>query len=147
MGFQGNEPHCMPPQEKSHHAASATVELRSSRRIAMARHTRIAPRKEKGKEAEVKVDKHNRLRVLLWILMTTTAVLIAQQVYRYWHRVPTPPPTPDEQYLPVQFDEQGEMDMGTMERMLDILYKRPNDMEGYESMEAEPGSYRFRKQA
>ena len=47
----------------------------------------------------------------------------------------------------MQFDEQGEMDMGTMERMLDILYKRPNDMEGYESMEAEPGSYRFRKQA
>ena len=113
----------------------------------MARHTRIAPREKKEKEAEVKVDEHNRLRMLLWILMATTAVLIAQQVYRYWHRVPTPPPTSDEQYLPVQFDEQGEMDMGTMERMLDILYKRPNDMEGYESMEAEPGSYRFRKKA
>lgn len=95
----------------------------------------------------MKVDEHNRLRMLLWILMATTVVLIAQQVYRYWHRVPTPPPTSDEQYLPVQFDEQGEMDMGTMERMLDILYKRPNEMEGYESMEAEPGSYRFRKQA
>lgn len=137
----------MPPQEKSHDAACATVELPSSRRLAMARHTRIAPRKKKEKEAEVKVDEHNRLRMLLWILMATTVVLIAQQVYRYWHRVPTPPATSDEQYLPVQFDEQGEMDMGTMERMLDILYKRPKDMEGYESMEAEPGSYRFRKQA
>ena len=33
-----------------------------------------------------------------------------------------------------------------MERMLDILYKRPDEMEGYEAMEAETGSYRFRKE-
>ena len=46
----------MPPQEKSHDAACATVELPSSRRLAMARHTRIAPREKKEKEAEVKVD-------------------------------------------------------------------------------------------
>lgn len=52
----------------------------------------------------------------------------------------------EEQYLPVQLDDDGELDMGTMERMLDILYKRPDEMEGYEAMEAEPGSYRFRKE-
>lgn len=132
-------------RKKRHHAC-ATVELSPTRRIDMARHTRIAPGKKEEKKTEVRVDEHNRLRILLWILMATTALLIAQQVYRYWSRVPAPPPTSDKQYLPVQFDEQGEMDMGTMERMLDILYKRPNDMEGYETMETEPGSYRFRKQ-
>lgn len=48
--------------------------------------------------------------------------------------------------LEVQFDDEGELDMGTMERMLDILYKRPKEMKGYEAIPGEnENEYRFRK--
>ena len=43
-------------------------------------------------------------------------------------------------------DEDGEIDLATMQRMLDILYKKPHDPEGYESLETDnQNQYRFRK--
>lgn len=97
----------------------------------------------------------NRLKWLLGILAVTTLLLVVQQLYRLGRHTPvtspsrgtTAPVAQDEGSLPVQFDEDGELDLGTMERMLDILYKRPTEMEGYEALDTAPGSYRFRKQA
>lgn len=92
------------------------------------------------------------MRTLLWILAITTLLLIVQQYYR-WRQGSVAPfhgwsstTSETESMLPVQFDENGELDLGTMERMLDILYKRPQEMDGYEALDAEEGAYRFRKQ-
>lgn len=108
------------------------------------------------------IRSRDRLRVLLWILVVTTVLVIAQQALRWRYgrlNWPVSSGAPeadsgvdlsvaaDENMLPVQFDEDGELDLGTMERMLDILYKRPQDMDGYEALEADSGSYRFRKNA
>lgn len=49
--------------------------------------------------------------------------------------------------LQVQFDDDGEMDLGTFQRMLDILYKRPVDPEGLEPMDSDATEYRFRRPA
>lgn len=124
----------------------------------MARHTRIQPGQSARVPEKVQTGGGRRLRLLLWILAATTAVLIAQQVYRYTHKGTTKLHTQsarsgveatlgEEGYLPVQFDDEGELDMGTLERMLDILYKRPKEMEGYETVDTDEGSYRFRKKA
>ena len=50
-----------------------------------------------------------------------------------------------EELLGVQFDDDGEMDLATMQRMLDILYKRPQNPEGYDSVDGDATEYRFRK--
>ncbi|WFD18814.1 hypothetical protein MCAP1_001025 [Malassezia caprae] len=121
------------------------------------RHTRVAPRHSRTPtEPRANVSSQNRLKWLLGILAITTLLLVAQQLYRLKrHASETSPASvavapaavQDEGSLPVQFDEDGELDLGTMERMLDILYKRPTEMKGYEALDTAPGSYRFRKQA
>ena len=109
------------------------------------------------------------------ILLCTTLLLIAHQILRVKYSsaakaktrvnsvAPAAPPAsvqeyPDmsrdsdkkdgsskEELLEVQFDEEGEMDLATMQRMLDILYKRPHNPEGYESVDGDATEYRFRK--
>lgn len=114
-------------------------------------------------EPHVLTPPSHRLKWLLTLLAITTLLLVAQQLYRLRRYTPlvhrsaplaplsavntAPVPVQEEGNLPVQFDEDGELDLGTMERMLDILYKRPTEMEGYEALDTAPGSYRFRKQA
>jgi len=51
----------------------------------------------------------------------------------------------EEGMLEAQFDDEGEVDLATMQRMLDILYKRPNNPEGFESVGGDASAYRFRK--
>ena len=120
------------------------------------RHAKVAPRRSRAPtEPRAYASSPNRLKWLLAILAVTTLLLVAQQLYRLRRHAPVPPTstamapavTHEEGNLPVQFDEDGELDLGTMERMLDILYKRPTEMEGYEALDTAPGSYRFRKQA
>lgn len=113
----------------------------------------------------------SRLRPLLFILALTTLALVAHQYWRLNGRASpqdlvargmqkvqsfmhTTTATKDsdstesseKDQIPVQFDEDGELDLATMQRMLDILYKQPSDPEGYESLETnDKNEYRFRK--
>lgn len=123
------------------------------------RHTKVVPRHSRAPtESRASTLPSSRLKWLLGLLAITTVLLMAQQLYRFGRYASMPERAPssaamapavveDEGHLPVQFDEDGELDIGTMERMLDILYKRPTEMEGYEALDTAPGSYRFRKQA
>ena len=112
--------------------------------------------------------RRSRLRPLLIVLAITTLALLVHQFWRLHGRstpsamfrratdevgsVLTEPHSPDatteegSDRLPVQFDEDGDIDLATMQRMLDILYKKPHDPEGYESLETDnQNQYRFRK--
>ncbi|WFC94887.1 hypothetical protein MBRA1_001525 [Malassezia brasiliensis] len=112
--------------------------------------------------------RRSRLRPLLIVLAITTLALLVHQFWRLYGRS-TPniafrraknevgsivtehydmDPLSEEgsDRLAVQFDEDGEIDLATMQRMLDILYKKPRDPEGYESLEtSNKNEYRFRK--
>lgn len=136
------------------------------------RHQRVEPNWEKRNVARPQPvqTKPSRLRTLLLLLAVTTVLLIAHQAWRLHRRsaprapLPSSRPAdmpltssdhihqdaslvqPDDPTVPVQFDENGEMDLATMQRMLDILYKGPRDPEGYQSLDTKnQGEYRFRK--
>lgn len=117
-------------------------------------------------------ERTSRMRTLLWVLAFTTVLFVAHQVWRVYNASaksqtptagpitgmapvqqehPAAPGTPaqvvanEEGMLEVQFDDEGEVDLATMQRMLDILYKRPNNPEGFESVGGDASAYRFRK--
>ncbi|WFD42963.1 hypothetical protein MPSI1_001614 [Malassezia psittaci] len=116
----------------------------------------------------------SRLRPLLIVLTLTTFALLAHQFWRMYGRssplqqakrhgkeqsmmtysasadlahMSHPESEVAKDRLAVQFDEDGEIDLATMQRMLDILYKKPQNPEGYSSLETEDkNQYRFLKQ-
>ncbi|KAI3620677.1 hypothetical protein CBS9595_002644 [Malassezia furfur] len=134
------------------------------------RHRQVEPKSAASAPHEMPqfTARRSRLRPLLIVLAVTTLALVAHQFWRL-HGRSTPSAAfrraknevgsvVTEQYgtnpsteggsdrLPVQFDEDGEIDLATMQRMLDILYKKPRDPEGYESLETNnKNEYRFRK--
>ncbi|WFC98874.1 hypothetical protein MYAM1_001607 [Malassezia yamatoensis] len=116
----------------------------------------------------------SRLRPLLIVLALTTFALLAHQFWRMYGRssplqqfhrhgkeqsmmaytdsedlahMTVPESEVAKDRVAVQFDEDGEIDLATMQRMLDILYKKPQNPEGYSSLETEDkNQYRFLKQ-
>lgn len=136
------------------------------------RHRRVAP-SSMAKPVPVAVPKSGtgRLRTLLVVLGITTLFVVAHQVWRLFGKsatavwtapsdASTTPAVPgahpaapgislgEAGDIAVQFEEDGEMDLATMQRMLDILYKGPRKPEGFESVDtADEGTYRFRKEA
>lgn len=131
--------------------------LRSRHERVPATGTRLTPRET------IPSGSQNRLRRLLVLLAVTTLLLLAYQVWRFQYKrdvqlhnahersaadvmkTTAAPETDGDNVLPVQFDEDGEMDLGTLQRMLDILYKRPMDPEGLEKVDAGASEYHFRK--
>lgn len=137
------------------------------------RHRRVAPNKSAVPGAAPATSGSGRLRTLLLVLVVTTLIVGTHQVWRlYQQATPLPAalsrsateaksavdaylardtvkdtPGAESGTLPVQFEEDGELDMATMQRMLDILYQRPAEREGYEKLETDnKHEYRFRKE-
>ncbi|PKI85824.1 hypothetical protein MVES1_000309 [Malassezia vespertilionis] len=143
------------------------------------RHRRVTPRTN-DVNATVPppmrvAERSNKLRTLLIIFAITTIALagfqflrlrtmrskrvqirtaappsaMVAQVAQSEKLSPVEPGTEGE--VEVQFDETGELDLGTMQRLLDIMYRGPKDPEGYKSVEqdvdAQEGAYRFRKES
>ncbi|WFD32351.1 hypothetical protein MSPP1_003396 [Malassezia sp. CBS 17886] len=111
-----------------------------------------------------------RLHRLLWVLAISTFVFVAFQVWRLQSSYASLQQvkawiTPSSHNIMVegleelvedgqdadgslemQFDEDGAIDLATMQRMLDVLYKGPNRKEGYENLDADEASYRYKKE-
>ncbi|WFD26210.1 hypothetical protein MNAN1_001187 [Malassezia nana] len=98
------------------------------------RHAKVTPRNQPAPvEPRIRTPPSNRLKCLLTLLAITTLLLVAQQLYRLRRHNPlqhctaplapssavhtAPVPVEEEGNLPVQFDEDGELDLGTMERV------------------------------